>query len=257
MTVRLTKRDIDVFKFIFKNSYVTTSQIHRATFRNNSRSTVKARIYQLALAGYLEKINGDDNFIQTLFRLKRAALDELLLPKEEILRYERKKLITEQLTHDLKVIDCRTELEPAPNITGWIPSQKLREYSHMVYQFKENGRTKVPDAIFDLKAKGTTLKVAFEFENTAKKKSRYFNIFEKYLTLIPVDLVLYVVRPLYLKDTLLSIGRQKMAELKEREISVKNKLYVATLEDFEKHGLQTYFEGVDGKKFSINALSEK
>jgi hypothetical protein len=184
-------------------------------------------------------------------------LDELLLSKEEIQRYERKKLLTEQLVHDLKITDCRTEFEASPIINGWIPAHKLRQYAHMAYQFKENGRTKVPDAIFDLGARCTTLKVAFEFENTAKKKSRYFHIIEKYLTLIPVDLVLYVVRPPHLKDTILRIGKAKMLELKERDISVKNKLYVATLQDFEKHGLRTYFEGTNGKKFSLKDLDGK
>lgn len=257
MNVRLTHRDLEVFKFIFKNDYVTTSQIQKAVFKNNSRSGVKARIYKLALGDYLEKINGDGNFIQTLFKLKRSALDEILIPKEEIERYERKKLLTEQLAHDLKITDCRTEFEASPLINGWLPAHNLRQYAHMAYQFKENGRIKVPDAIFDLKAKGTTLKVAFELENTAKKKSRYFHIIEKYLTLIPVDLVLYVVRPLYLKETILRTGKAKMLELKERDILVKNKLYIATLQDFEQHGLCTYFEGTNGKKFSLKDLEGK
>ena len=69
--------------------------------------------------------------------------------------------------------------------------------------------------------------------------------------------MLYVVRPPHLKDTILRIGKAKMQELKERGISVKNKLYVETLQDFEQHGLGAYFEGTNGKKFSLKDLDGK
>ena len=82
-------------------------------------------------------------------------------------------------------------------------------------------------------------------------------ILERYYTAKKVDLLFYIVRTSQLKKTLLDIGKDKLKELAQRQITHQNILFVTTLDEFREKGLESRFQGVTEKTFSIKELEER
>ena len=248
MKVQITDRDLNIFEHIYENGYMSASQIKGACFQNASLLATYQRLFRLGKSGYLKKIRCGN----VLFKLNRLALSELSLNQDEIKQYLRKKVVMDQLEHDLSLIDCREKLITTGSIQNWIPAHRLRTKNFNEFQKRDRRKVIVPDAIFELKAGNKLIKVAFEFEKTRKSKSRYVTTFERYHLSMPVDLVLYVTASDELKSLILDITKQTLQKLHRQNIAVKNKLYAATLDDVLHHGTKARFESITGNYFTIH-----
>src|SRR3989338_11552931 len=221
MKVQITDRDLNIFEHIYENGYMSASQIKEACFQNAGLLATYQRLFRLSKSGYLKKIRCGN----VLFKLNRSALSELSLNQDEIKQYLRKKVVMDQLEHDLSLIDCREKLITTGSIQNWISAHRLRTKRFTEFQKRDRRKVIVPDAIFELKAGNKLIKVAFELEKTQKSKSRYVTTFERYHLSMPVDLVLYVTASDELKSLILDITKQTLQKLHRQNIAVKNKLY--------------------------------
>ena len=252
-TIRVQDRDRENFRFIYENLYVTILQVHRAVFKDRDPITATVRLFQLHHGEYLKKLK----YGRTLLKLTRRALNEILDTPFYINknRYVRQKVRTYQIGHDLGVIDAKIILKESPIISNWVPSLDL--FSYQYKEFYDDKIPKIPDAVFDLKVGDKILKTALEYEMTQKESRRYRMILERYYTAKKVDLLFYIVRTSQLKKTLLDIGKDKLKELSQRKISDQNILFITTLDEFREKGLESRFQGVTEKTFSLKELEER
>ena len=252
-TIRIQNRDREIFRFIYENLYVTILQVHRAVFKDRDPITATVRLFQLHHGEYLKKLK----YGRTLLKLTRRALNEILDTPFYINadRYVKQKVRGQQIRHDLGVIDTKIILKESPIISNWVPALDL--FSYQYKEFYDDKIPKIPDAVFDLKVGDKILKVALEYEMTQKESRRYRMILERYYTAKKVDLLFYIVRTSQLKKTLLDIGKDKLKELAQRKISDQNILFVTTLDEFREKGLESRFQGVTEKTFSIKELEER
>ena len=253
-TIRVQDRDREIFRFIYENLYVTIPQVHRAAFKDRDSITSTVRLFQLHHGEYLKKIK----YGRTLLKLTRKALNEISDQEYYVIdknRYVRQKVRTHQIGHDLGVIDAKIILKESPIISNWVPSLDL--FSYQYKEFYDDKIPKIPDAVFDLKVGDKILKVALEYEMTQKESRRYRMILERYYTAKKVDLLFYIVRTSQLKKTLLDIGKDKLKELSQRKISDQNILFITTLDEFREKGLESRFQGVTEKTFSLKELEER
>ena len=252
-TIRIQNRDREIFRFIYENLYVTILQVHRAVFKDRDPITATVRLFQLHHGEYLKKLK----YGRTLLKLTRRALNEILDTPFYINadRYVKQKVRGQQIRHDLGVIDTKIILKESPIISNWVPALDL--FSYQYKEFYDDKIPKIPDAVFDLKVGDKILKVALEYELTQKESRRYRMILERYYTAKKVDLLFYIVRTSQLKKTLLDIGKDKLKELAQRQITHQNILFVTTLDEFREKGLESRFQGVTEKTFSIKELEER
>lgn len=251
MHARITPRDRVIFKSIYENAYMTAPQIRGAVFK--SMSSTHQRLFHLVRDGYLEKIRCNE----VIYKLSTKALQELHLSKKHKKQYQRKKIVVNQLLHDLGLTDLRQILEKYLSIENWIPSHRLKAQEFLKYQRAEGRKTIVPDAIFDLKAGEKVFKVAFEYERSQKQAKRYATHIEHYHLYMPVDLVIYVVEGMGLKNLLLKILDQKLKQFSSHKLTLKSKLYVALIGDIKKNGVSTPFETIHGQKFHLKEFLKK
>src|SRR3989338_2085495 len=224
-TIRIQNRDREIFRFIYENLYVTILQVHRAVFKDRDPITATVRLFQLHHGEYLKKLK----YGRTLLKLTRRALNEILDTPFYINadRYVKQKVRGQQIRHDLGVIDTKIILKESPIISNWVAALDLFSYKYK--EFHDDKIPKIPDTVFDLRVGDKILKVALEYEMTQKESRRYRMILERYYTAKKVDLLFYIVRTSQLKKTLLDIGKDKLKELAQRQITHQNILFVTTL----------------------------
>ena len=204
--------------------------------------------------GYLKKLK----YGVTLLKLTRRALDEISddnLAPIETTRYLKQKVRTQQIGHDLGVIDSKITLKESPIISDWEPALNISYYQYKEYY--SDRLPKMPDSVFNIRMGDRILKTALEYEMTQKESGRYKMILEHYYTDKKVDLLFYIARTAHLKKKLLEIGRNKLNEISERQIAHQNILYVTTLDEFREKGLEAKFQGVMDGTFSIKELEDR
>src|SRR3989338_7619894 len=205
-TIRIQNRDREIFRFIYENLYVTIPQVHRAVFKDRDPITATVRLSQLHHGEYLKKLK----YGVTLLKLTRRALDEIsddTLAPIETTRYLKQKVRTQQIGHDLGVIDSKITLKESSIISDWEPALDLSYYQYKEYY--SDRLPKMPDSVFNIRMGDRILKTALEYEMTQKESGRYRMILEHYYTDKKVDLLFYIARTAHLKKKLLEIGRKK------------------------------------------------
>ncbi|SDC31181.1 MULTISPECIES: hypothetical protein [unclassified Candidatus Frackibacter] len=203
-SVRITKSDVLLFKYLFENSFLTREQIGEyiyssLTYANQrlSRLTktrfVKKKPYPLRDGNrttYIMPTKKALSYLKTekgkkkLNNIERNNKFEhrFIKPKNYIVR---SNISLDQFEHDDQVNKLRFEFE---NIGAcfWV-TQDIAE--------RFNLHSKIPDGIFDTRDRET--KFVLELEKTLKRNSRYINskygVLTRYAQEDSIDGVLYVV----------------------------------------------------------------
>jgi predicted transcriptional regulator len=203
-SVRITKNDIILLKYLFENNFLTREQIGEYIY--SSLTYANQRLSKLTKTGFVKKkpYPLKDGNRTTFIMPTRKALSYLktekgkkklknikrndefehrfIKPKNYIVR---DSISLDQFEHDDQVNKLRFEFE---NIGAyfWV-AQDIAE--------RFNLHSKIPDGIFDTRDRKT--KFVLELEKTLKRNSRYINskygVLTRYAQDDSIDGILYVV----------------------------------------------------------------
>lgn len=170
MSVQLTPRDIELFRFVNGFRYVQAGHVFK---KLGVSMNFYRRLQLLTENGFLiyERIfRSEPGHYRCTKRAVGAAQDELPAPRDVILG---------SYYHDMMVVDLALEMEKR---TGgqWISERRLRGTS--VEEGLRRFSQHYPDGLLLIQNSGKTYRIAVELENLNRKsKKRLFRIIESYL----------------------------------------------------------------------------
>ncbi|MCO5114330.1 MAG: replication-relaxation family protein [Bdellovibrionaceae bacterium] len=184
--MRLTKRDLEIFKLISKTAILTTVQIKKMIFTDVATTTVLRRLRKLEKSKYIERIEGLPNHeLAWALNLKGADTVGYPNPKRNFHRLS--------LVHDVKLSDLRLKLEGHGIAHSWIPEHEIRSAMARKHGLKRMQSQFVPDGIMSVKYQGVMESVVIELELHYKNKNRYQDIFQSYIGKNNIKAVWYFV----------------------------------------------------------------
>lgn len=172
--MRLTKRDLEIFKLISKTTILTTAQIEREIFLGIATTTVLRRLRKLVKEKFIERIEGLPNHERAwALTLKGAESVGYINPKRNFHRLS--------LVHDVKLAELRLILERSRIAHSWISEREIRSAMARKHGLQRMQTQSVPDGIMGVKHQGVMESVALELELHYKNKDRYREIFRSYI----------------------------------------------------------------------------
>ena len=192
--IKLTDRDVAIFKFAHEHRYLVYNQISRAFWKDRSEiaNACYGRVEQLVNAEYLRKGYSTKKSSNVYFVTEKsfAILKERGLDSD-IPLYQQTKRFDTSIDHDLKVISIRILFREL-GLDSWTSERMLRERDHLY---------KRPDGVLNLRGK----RIAIELENhLSKSKKRYQALFDYYSN-HKTYLVLLLVIDGHVKDWLIDV----------------------------------------------------
>lgn len=192
LKIRLTDRDFEIFGFLLDQKFASLEQIYFRFF--DARKAViepmpsglhvtRQRLNLLRQAGFVstQRVYSEARSLYLLtslgyqmFRSKR--------PEAAFLSSPPKAVDFRNYEHDTKVNDCRIAIERTGKIIRWLPEKRLRSQGfESEFSWSELPKELVPDGIF-ISSKGE--RVAFEIETTPRKKIRYIEKRDGFLSVM-------------------------------------------------------------------------
>ena len=178
---RLTERDLELLGFLLDQKFASLEQVYFRFFDVRAKVTdelpqnlfvTRQRLQVLRRAGLVstEKVFSESKSLYLLttlgfqiFRARRPH-DAFASPTKDV--------DFRNYDHDTKVNDCRIAIERTGKVMKWLPERRLRAQGfESEFSWSELPKELVPDGIFISKKNGD--RIAFEIETTPRKKSRY------------------------------------------------------------------------------------
>lgn len=171
--MKLTSRDLEIFKLMAKTAILTTAQIQKSVFSGVAVTTVLRRLRKLEAEKYIQRVEGLPNHeIAWALTLKGSNGISYENPKRHFHRLS--------LVHDVKLSDLRLKLEDFGIAQSWIPEHEIRSVMARRHGVKRMQSTTVPDGIMGVSHNGVMESVAIELELNHKSQNRYKQIFQSY-----------------------------------------------------------------------------
>lgn len=184
--MKLTNRDLDIFKLISKTAILTTAQIERVVFKGVATTTVLRRLRKLEKTKFIERIEGLPNHeLAWALTLKGAESVGYINPKRHFHRLN--------LVHDVKLADLQLVFQEAKISQSWIPEHEVRSTMAKKYGVKRMQNQSVPDGIMSVSYDDMMESVVIEMELHYKNRDRYRQIFQSYIGRGNVKAVWYFV----------------------------------------------------------------
>lgn len=171
--MRITNRDLEIFKLLTKTAILTTAQLNRYVFQNIAPTTVLRRLRALERSKYIQRIAGLPNYeIAWALNLKGAELVGYARPKRHFHPLA--------LTHDVKLSEITLTLEGLGIARSWIPEHEIRSAMARRHGVKKMKSEIVPDGLMGVSYKDEMQSVVVEVELNSKSQKRYEKIFNSY-----------------------------------------------------------------------------
>lgn len=171
--MKLTQRDLEIFKLMSTMAILTTAQLQRTVFNGIAMTTVLRRLRKLEKEKYVQRIEGLPNY-EVAWALTQKGADAVGYgnPKRNFHRLS--------LVHDVKLSELRLTLEGHGIARSWIPEHEIRSAMARKHGLRKMKTETVPDGIMSLSYKGMMESVAVELELHYKNQDRYKQIFQSY-----------------------------------------------------------------------------
>ena len=177
---RLVERDLDIFSFLLDQKFASLEQLYFRFFDIRAQVSdplpsglyvTRQRLQILKRAGLIhtQKVFSEAKSLYLLsplgFQIFRGRRPH------DAFSQQVKEVDFRNYEHDTKVNDCRTAIERTGKIMKWLPERRLRMKGfESQFSFQTLPKELVPDGIF-VSSKGE--RIAFEIETTPRKRSRY------------------------------------------------------------------------------------
>lgn len=171
--MKLTQRDLEIFKLMSAMAILTTAQLQQAVFSSIAATTVLRRLRKLERGRYIQRIKGLPSY-EVAWALTQKGADAVGYgnPKRNFHRLS--------LVHDVMLADLRLTLEGHGIARSWIPEHEIRSLMARKHGLKKMKTETVPDGIMSISYQGVMESVAVELELHYKNQDRYKQIFEAY-----------------------------------------------------------------------------
>ena len=254
----LTARDISILSLAARFRFITADEVKTRFYNGSNTFNHFTRLKKLVHAGFLTQIVGD-HAMKLGYRITRKGIH--YLPSEDLKCHAlsiRRNAYRTGFDHDKLLLKIQDVFESSPLVSQFSGEHEVRQLLASRHGKKENPKEgyKVPDSLFYLTTRKTSLTVAVELELSAKSKARYARIFRQVLISPDFQTVFYVVK----NDQMKALMKQLLNEARTKDLVIqtatrKNSVYFATLNDLLEKKRDAVFEGQDSS-FTLNALAE-
>lgn len=242
----LTKRDYQLFRFLFRGKVSTLVQINRHIFSSIGEKTVHRRLNKLAKANFLAK----DVFLYNDKPKITYGLGELGLDKiREQLPYRapKKPQKSDSPEHDITLNEIRFALIKSRRIVSCLSESELQSSP----DFRNDHRLKPyielnSDGVLFLSKGNETVLVALEYDANKKTTTRYKEKLMDYYKHSSIAAVFYIGRD---KGILSMV--QNAERMVAKDVDRKFKLYYSNLENVLGDIEQVVFENLSGRIFKF------
>lgn len=166
---QLTKRDQELFSYLFEVKIATASQIKRDVFKNTVKSIAYRRLKRLEENKYISRrsyINSAHRSVQ-VFQLTKYNLNKIIIGNMD--KYEVRRCISDSIQHDLILNDIRNHFLKFKKVEDYFSENVLNSSASFVRTEEFNDfREKRCDGMVKIKTKDKVLNYAVEYEHTLK-----------------------------------------------------------------------------------------
>lgn len=244
MKVKITERDLLLFKYLHEHKVATVKQIRRDIIVTND-STAWTRLQKLRMNGFIKSIGtnyrGDKS---TIFCLNKRGYDLLLKTYPGEYLFDRVQ--SNSIEHDLKLVDIRKLMTAKNRVLDYWTENTLQTSavladddklsSYRMFQF---------DALMKVKNGEGSVHCGLEYEYATKSKSDY----DRKLAVFYRHSFLKAV--FYICDSQATENAIKKAELRLEQEGHK-KLYFAQYEQLTSGGEPLTFRNQDNQLVTIS-----
>ncbi len=206
--IRLTKRDIELFLFLFKYKVGTIRQLAKYPFQGASYQASKVRLSRLVREKYLSR-----HFVDQYddWRFYYSLTDKALRRVRQELPYtlcQRQKRSNHPL-HDLKLLEVGEWLQRRSLVVGFIQENVLQCCEEVANSNDYMSFTQIhSDGAFKVKINDSIFKLALEYESTVKSKRRIRDKLSEYLQLSDIRAILYVCKSKSIEESIRGIEKE-------------------------------------------------
>lgn len=206
--VKITKRDFDLFFFLFKYKVGTIRQLATYPFEKASYSASRLRLNRLVKGGYLKR-NVVDQY--RLWRSYYSLTDKSfsLLADEMPYTIIRGQRDSNHPLHDLDLVDVGEWIKGRSLVEEYIPENLLQccEELSLSGEYMDFSQIR-SDGAFKIKLKDECFKLALEYESSLKSKQRIRDKLSDYLPLDHIRAVFYVCKDESIEQSIRQIEKE-------------------------------------------------
>lgn len=233
--------DIKLFEYLYSYKVATADRIARDIFREISHQALYKRLNKFINLGFLEGRYVKELRGKLVYNITTKTFKEYISSGEKV----RVQLKSENIFHDLGLVDISQRLKTITGMTSFIPENLLRSNIE-VANFAEFDliRKLYPDALLRTRINGDNFTFAIEYERSMKFHRRYIPIFKKYYASSEIDAVLLI----YSKRTI----KEKIMEKERAFLENKNpKFFYISIDTFTNDSGKLIFTNINGGKLIL------
>ncbi|MDO9181360.1 MAG: hypothetical protein Q7U04_03085 [Bacteriovorax sp.] len=188
----MTSRDLEIFQFVFEHRVVCHLQLVGKFFKGSSRSVGHERLSKVTKSGYLIKSSTYYNGKQTIFY---SLTDKGLKSFSENFRYRitNPSFKSDSISHDFGIVNVRRRLEKTSMVVEYVSESVLQSCIELIESKKFRAFSILnSDAALVITTEKDEYQVAFEYEVSDKRESRYGKKLTDYYSSPSVTAVFYV-----------------------------------------------------------------
>ena len=243
--VALTKRDRDLFTFLFRYKVANIKQVEKYFFKGASYLTTLKRLNRLVKYGYLEKrysTKGEG------WRSYYSLGDNALSIVKEDLPYDifGKQSKSNHPEHDLTLVEIGEGIKKKSLVSEYVTENVLQCCKEFAYSLDYEPFTKVhADGAFKVILEGQPFYVALEYEATVKSKFRIRQKLFEYLPQSKVRAIFYVCKNVQIEKSIRKIEKEVFK-------GMVAKVYYTQLKDVLSTKKTWTFENSEGHLFDLD-----
>ena len=226
--IRLTDRDLEIFRFLFENRLATSADVAKELFKNESGRSARARLKKLIDCGYVSRgLTVDLEKIYFYFLTHKAL--KKIYPDNQF--SEGMRLMSPNLLHDYTLLKVRNMFKKSQIIHSYytenmIAVDVIQDEIGGIFN-KNYGQNFRPDAIFVTETETKKFHNAVELEMHSKSIQAYRDKIHSYYENKSINTVVFISRSE-------SIQKKVMTEEKRLCPGENTKIFYCVLKRFLK-----------------------
>lgn len=255
---RLTNRDQSILKHIAVSGFSTVQGIRDKFFNGKKNGKDYRRLSVLKRFRFIEPLIGDNGGTLGYRLTKRATrtlVEDGLIEKAQL---RNRTCYRNNFKHDNKLVEVSYILRSLPNVSDFMNETQVRRYLAKIHgkQKLQDISYKVPDALFKLKTKTQSFKVALEVEIAPKSLAYRRRTLRKLMISNDFDLIFMVVANANtlnrIEQTLADVRKEKLDYSRHRR---NNGFYFAILAEVLANKENAQFKGEEFS-FTLQGLAQ-
>ena len=188
--IHISPHEKKLFHYLYEHRAALGDQIHRDIYSDLDRGSVRNRLGKLMRHGLVKGVFCRTFGTKLVYFLGSVGFNEFIKPLGKNVKRE---LGSNAIEHDVTLLEIRRMLQKSPSMKKYYPENLVTGNGVVSFDtdtffiagFK-------PDAVVEVKIKGTFFHLALEYEYSRKFQDRYEDLFRRYYGNQSVLGVLYI-----------------------------------------------------------------